>query len=462
MKNPDSPALAQVVVSKTTGTKYVFAHVPKTGGTALSYLISRNCVPGEVVTEFPGCRIDALGYFVRPDVEDYIRRMSSVQLEKCRIFSGHLPVGLDADLYTPFRYINMLRDPIDRMISGFLYGTPGTERLPVEQLLFGLHRSVSICGSVGFDNPLTRALSGRQELNPLSADTASWEVPPVTRDDRELAIRRLNTQFEFVGLTERFDDSCRMILSLLGKNTATRASRLNQTKASLPRAKLPRATLRAMERHLQHDAAVFSAGREIFNRHAARHGLQEVGIVSPESYHGPFSSGDHAHVTSCDDAFYGDREGVWISHPHSSNREFIGYEFPIARAISSFEMQLVDGLGISSVEFALEASDDDFHRDIREISRQTIPADGMTHRSKASKSKNLAKSWRVRSCAIVGSGPLSIAYVSFASSDEPRAERDVEAIRIKVRRALTDFNEVDYVRLLAQGEDSSQQMQASD
>lgn len=158
----------------------------------------------------------------------------------------------------------------ERILSGFMYGSQDQLKPNKEWLKFALHLSVSN-GGVGFDNAVTRLLTGGEALIPSSSKATIWDLPRVTMADRALAIERLKRRFGFVGLTERFEDSCEILFGLLGKPYQRSDLRLNETPLDLEISEVPPGTLYLLEQRLAHDIAVYAAACDRYNEFASAH-----------------------------------------------------------------------------------------------------------------------------------------------------------------------------------------------
>lgn len=401
--------------------------IARTGGTTLHELLVEACVPGEMLDSYPAARVDALGHYLPEDIAEFWSGLTSTQRRQCRLLAGHIPFGFDEGCQDRFDYACILRDPVERFISGFLYGTPGLERMHPDQLMFGMHRSVSIAGSPGFDNSLTRVLAGSESANADGDGTSVLKA--LSQRELDSAIRRLTTRFAFVGLTERFDDSCRLLFRVMGKAFKPDGLRLNATLPRLSVDTLPLSTLRLVERHHAFDLAVYDAGRRIFNEHAGKAGLPEQPPLGRRTSDvGALTSGDHAHTVSGDAAFGNEPDGVWLSaRPSTVSAQFIGYLYPVPVRCRTVTVQLANHLGEGLVLFRVEASRDAFARDAIYVGRIAVPADATCHRLPLPDTGPEACAWRIVHDSTVDSSLLAVAYLSF-SQTATAAHRDMDCV----------------------------------
>jgi hypothetical protein len=434
---------------KNPNEKVVLLHIPKTAGTTLSHLLYKAFLPGEVLTDFSSCGADALGHYLSKDIEQLVSNLSQEQFNKCKVLSGHLSVGFDCSLDFKARYVSFVRNPIDRLLSGFLYGTKGMVNLSQDYILFGLHRSISVGSSPGFDNPLTRTLSGNEILTIGSPETSGDGISTVTMSDRRAAIRLLRSEFGFVGITERFYDSCKLLFLLLGKKQPSEQLRLNETNVQISASDLPVSTLRALERHHLHDIAVYAVACEIFNEHARSHNMELARPYTRQTFGGAFSSGDYAHIVSCDDAFSEMPSGVWLSFPghRKLNEEFIGFEFETPYNCTAIEIQIASLSDDHEISFTVEASDDYFSRDIRSVAQISVPANHQRHVIKLTEHSVKAKYWRLLHRCSNDNTPLAIAFVSFSPAGSSPA-RNMAMVLRKLDTVRRKYNEEIYVSLL--------------
>jgi hypothetical protein len=178
------------------GPLIAFVHVPKTAGASVKSMFAR---------AFSIVTVTDAGNYLR-DPEAAVVRVSSGRITKGRVAVGHIPYGLfRAHLPGDTRYMTFLRDPVNRVLShyhGHLRRTPRTERV----------RSVtaaSLKEAIELRLPEISNLATRL----LSDDPSPMEALPASALDQAKANLR---EFEFVGVTERFDESIVLMQRVLG------------------------------------------------------------------------------------------------------------------------------------------------------------------------------------------------------------------------------------------------------
>ena len=163
----------------------LFLHVPKTAGTTLREIINRQFRPDLVYAVYD---TDPAFHGL-----DDLKRLTPEQWSGLRVVLGHLDYGVAAWAPPESRFVTLLREPHDRVISLYhhqmtLYRSP-EQRLAIPDHIVG--RKMIQC-----DNHQTRILSGE---NP---DFGGCRQSMLDR-----AIENMETRFDVVGLTERFDES---------------------------------------------------------------------------------------------------------------------------------------------------------------------------------------------------------------------------------------------------------------
>jgi hypothetical protein len=206
------------------GRKLVFLHLPKTGGTTLHHHFSAHFAPEEICPE----RFSNLHAWKREDLDRY------------RYFSGHFNFDQVRLIPGPLFIVTVLRDPVERLMSSYLYwrrhtaaavARPGMEgpafarSSTLAEFLRNPHHQVQ--DSV--NNTMTRYLAGQVNVN---ADLtyryyAGGAAMPVT--ELEVLHRALGNllAIDVVGLTANLHDVYTRVALAYGMPRLASLARLN-------------------------------------------------------------------------------------------------------------------------------------------------------------------------------------------------------------------------------------------
>ncbi|MCL4396622.1 MAG: sulfotransferase family protein [Chloroflexi bacterium] len=174
----------------------VFVHIPKAAGTTLGRIIERQYSPRSLVG------IDARP---GPDVFADLTRLSQAQKSQIRCVMGKVPFGAHIHILPPWRYVTMMRKPVDRIISHYFY----VLRTPLHYLheqVVSRHMTLLDYATSGLsgelENDQTRLIAGRD--------------PGDGGEMLRIAKANVREQFTVVGLLERFDESLLLMKKRLG------------------------------------------------------------------------------------------------------------------------------------------------------------------------------------------------------------------------------------------------------
>ncbi len=146
------------------------------------------------------------------DTDVLVERLRALPAEEravIRAVTGHIEFGLHRLFTGPTRYVTMLRDPIDRIISQYHYML----RIPPEQRGLG-----TLDGVHSLEDYVTRSRQApvfNNEMVRLLGGDIREPALPATRHTLERAKRNLE-RFVVVGLQERFDESLLLMRRALG------------------------------------------------------------------------------------------------------------------------------------------------------------------------------------------------------------------------------------------------------
>jgi len=247
-----------------------FIHVPRTAGTVVRSLVRDNR-PGGLARPIPNVFKGAGGRDADALMELH-DRAREIDLDGVGAVHGHYPLGIRSLLEPAFpdhdfRYLTMLRDPVDRSLSHFFYVREARhhDAQPAEGLR-PLPAGVSFEGAIvaGYlhDNVETRMLSGDPE-------------PFGEVDDAmlERAKRNVRDTMALVGITERLDESLVLAKQRLGLRSllVDISQRVNAARPRGPQ--VPPHLRDAAERYNRYDAELYRFALEQFDAVPERQGL---------------------------------------------------------------------------------------------------------------------------------------------------------------------------------------------
>lgn len=178
----------------------VFAHVPKTAGSTMRQILTRQYPPGRVVIE---------RNLVFPHVLESLRERLETGRPGTDAVGGHVGYGFHSELPDSYRYryFTFLRSPVERVISNY-YQWQRSDKIPDGLPFSAFVRDYPL----GARNLQTAFVAGHlnqffldgREVVELMSDDVFAEVDP----SEILARAKTNLDaHEVVGLTERFDES---------------------------------------------------------------------------------------------------------------------------------------------------------------------------------------------------------------------------------------------------------------
>jgi hypothetical protein len=184
----------------------VFLHIPKTSGSSLRTVLSRQYGVGHIAYFEPG----------NPQLkgQDSVGALKSeLEAREIRLVTGHHAFGLHASIGRPVRYFSVIRDPISRAASDYFYAySYEHHRLRTEILSGALTPEAFLIegrNAAPFDTQC-RLLSGRSNRG---------------QDTVEQALETVELCFAAIGVAELFDESLILIAKRLGWNPPLYATR---------------------------------------------------------------------------------------------------------------------------------------------------------------------------------------------------------------------------------------------
>jgi hypothetical protein len=235
----------------------IFVHIPKAAGTTLSRIIGQVYRPAAVYSINAG--------LTEPGELEALARLPAAERRRIQVLQGHFIFGVHAYLPQPARYITLLRDPVERIVSNYCYILQTPEHFRHEDVVRGKMDVVDYAESekLYLNNGQIQVLAG---LGPGA---------PATRDALRQARCNIEGHFAVVGLAERFDDSLALIRHCFGWPTRSYRSmnvsgRQPSQRVLTPQALAHLRALNALDQELYAwSAERFEAQHAAARRHAA-------------------------------------------------------------------------------------------------------------------------------------------------------------------------------------------------
>jgi hypothetical protein len=245
----------------------LFLHLAKTGGVTLADIFARNLAVADfIVIDMNEVCHSANGTWSHVAIEKAMARIQKADVDNLRFVWGHYRHGIQAHLPKPSACMTLLRDPLDRVISGHYYWdhliTKSGETL-------GDYLDRHPHCPVHMDNYMTRMLSGSPSLDPPHSGATIENYPAVTDIDFERAARNLDGCV-IVGLTDQFDETLLILGSDLGWSLSDLVySRQNVTAPRPPISDVPESVRSKVLQWNRYDALLVERARAHLARRIA-------------------------------------------------------------------------------------------------------------------------------------------------------------------------------------------------
>jgi len=240
----------------------LFLHIPKTGGTTLENMLCAES-PGRVLCYEPGFCLR------EPGLQSEMDAIAARATGEIRAVSGHFSYGLHHGVSRPCRYLTLLRDPVDRVISLYAHFFRwGDDRHGVRRRRLTLAEFVTGTDCPDVENGQTRRLAG--------------QVPGDEMLD--VALSRLHDGTVLAGLTDRHRASLVLFSRRLGWTADIPAPAL--VNAQRPaRETLPPAVVAQIAERNALDYELLAHARSLFTQQVSAPATPGTARLSPRSSH---------------------------------------------------------------------------------------------------------------------------------------------------------------------------------
>jgi len=217
----------------------VFLHIPRTGGGTLRSILAEQ-------------------YAQHLTVRNPIRQrdVERANQDDIQLIQGHVDFGFHKRLRRPCRYLTMLRDPVERIISVYQYflENPASAYAHYATSARDLREFVQCAPSSEVENTQTRRLAGAEP---------SLEDHPARM--LEAALEHMRHRIEVVSLTERFAESVLLMQRSFGWNRVKPYRRQNVSSGRPSRDALSRETVRTIEQRNELDVVLYGEAMRSFD-----------------------------------------------------------------------------------------------------------------------------------------------------------------------------------------------------
>lgn len=242
-------AAKSVSVESLDAPVVLFLHIPKAGGQTLGEYVFNQCRAEDSHEDGllkAGVAYLDYGFIKEPEpaVPEHVK--SLLGRRDLRAVIGHFWFGLHEHVARSYRYVTLLRDPLERVVSLYYYAKLH-ETMSLEEF-------VSTPPFTEVDNDQTRRIAG---VNPA--------VGGCTRATLDAARENLRRHFAVVGTTERMEETLALLNLKLGWSREVVSVTRNVNAARPASATLPRETVEAVRGRNEFDDELWRFASELMD-----------------------------------------------------------------------------------------------------------------------------------------------------------------------------------------------------
>ncbi len=180
----------------------IFLHLPRTGGTTLRDILSKQYSDHETFENK-----------TLLDTDENFNESLVNQMSRYNLIKGHVYFGVHTFIPQTCSYFSMMRNPVERTISVYNYIRKRSNH-PYHDLAnsLSIEKFIESGENIMVNNGQTRLIAGRE---------TSLNIPfnKLNKSHLEIAKNNINDYFLLIGLTERYDETILLLKHMLRWDT---------------------------------------------------------------------------------------------------------------------------------------------------------------------------------------------------------------------------------------------------